>query len=389
MYKYLNQARIWEWVKQQYLQIVLAMVGLALVLVGAFAALVSAVEAVLLTLGATFVSASVVGFLLNIVWWHNWTKRALVSLFQDPEMLESIGLDQKRLRDRFIKVLCAIYGSKEKDRNVERLLRRDILERLVFPVRKAYTLTYRLDRLDHPEFILAETSVTVDYKLHYESKEATENPPFPSGQVMTGYIDIPDVLLAEWERRMSDAEIDDKKSDGARKLLSKLVVDDVPLLRFRELYMHGKPCKEGEDYTVHQIVDGTKPEPSIDFSIEYTGAPRKPGPGEDVEVRYVYSLIDNMFGYYFKTMQGLTDGLRAHLSFEPDMFKADLRYLLPSYWEEHEKLITQSRPGEVDLAVNAMMLAGHALLVTWYAKDIRLSKRQSDEWLMGTRTDRQ
>jgi len=73
----------------------------------------SAWGAVLFTLGGTVLSALMIGTLLNAIWWQKWTRKALVSLLQDPDMISSLGLDRAKLRERLLKAICVIHGFQE------------------------------------------------------------------------------------------------------------------------------------------------------------------------------------------------------------------------------------------------------------------------------------
>jgi hypothetical protein len=372
---------VWKVVASYAIHLVTWSLGAAAVVCGGVyeAALGPTWQAVLLTLGGTVLSAALIGTLLNAVWWHKWTKKALQALLQDTDLIDDLGLDRKKMRERLLRVLCAIYGSKGDEPRLQRLLRRDVLDRLAFPIRRQYCIMERLDPFPSSVYDLARLTVKISYALHYATAESTVNPPFPDNKVMTGFVDIPRALLDEWRRRLHAQQVQDEGSEKARLELQKLVVNEVPLFTFRDLSVNNVAVGQSE-FEVAVVVDGTKPEPSIVFTVLYKGAPGKPMPGEEVSIRYAYTIVDNGFSFYFLTMKGLTDGLRAHLSFDPAEYDADLRYLVPTYWDRSERVISQSQEGEVDIEISAMLLAGHAILASWYSTAVRLSKKKSEPW---------
>lgn len=186
-------------------------------------------------------------------------------------------------------------------------------------------------------------------------------------------------MLDEWRSRLQVNGIQDETGVDARRELEQLVLHEVALFTFKDLSVNNVPAA-ATDFEVGASVQVTKPEPSVAFTVFFKGAPAKPTPGEEVAVRYSYTIVDNAFSFYFLTMKGLTDGLKAHLSFDPAKYDADLRYLVPSYWERSERVLTQSQDGEVDLELGAMLLAGHAVHTSWYSTDVRLSKKRSELW---------
>jgi hypothetical protein len=362
------------------IQLITWMAGIAAIVCGGVygSRLGSTWQTVVLTLGGTALSAALIGTLLNAVWWLQWTRRAIVALMQDSEMIEGMGLDRARLREKLIRVLCAIYGSTKTQPGLEKLLARDVLERLSYPIRKNYNVTMRLERFPSASYDLSHLIVTVSYRLHYPTEESLASPMFSADSIITqGYVDVPQALLDEWRARMKDKGVTDEVSTDANDILKAIAVDELPVFVLTELYINGVRRDEIERILE---VDGAKPDPSVHFQVVFKAAHEKVQVGGETEIRYVYRMVDNVFSYYFLTMRGLTDGLSAHLSFDPAEYKADLRYLLPSYWPPSEKLFTQSHLGEVDLSVSAMMLAGHSLLAAWYAKEVRLSKRKKETW---------
>jgi len=339
----------------------------------------SAWGAVLFTLGGTVLSAVMIGTLLNAIWWQKWTRKALGSLLQEPDMISSLGLDKAKLRERLLKVICAIYGTEEPSPRLKRLLRRDILERLVYPIRVNYHVSHRVSMLPSQEYDLVSLTRFIRYQNYYPTREARQKPLFPDGIILQGYIDIPDILLLVWRGRLANKGVTQEESDEARKELEKLVLEEIPLIKLGEFFIAGE---KRSNIHLDTQVDGTKSEPSVSYHVKYTGEHIKiPPTGEDIQVSYSYSLVHNVFSYSFIALAGLTDGMTAHLSYDEKRLKATLRYILPFYWGKEEKLLSQSREGEADLTVSAMLLAGHGVFCSWYPKDVKLSKLKTDEWL--------
>lgn len=375
------KSRVWDVIVSYVVYPLAWAVGIGLVVSGGVYSpqIGSAWGAVLFTLGGTVLSAVMIGTLLNAIWWQKWTKKALAALFQDPDMISALGLDRTSLRERLLKVICAIYGTQEPSPRLKRLLRRDILDRLVYPIRLNYHVSHRVGMLDSPEYDLVLLTRSIRYQNYYATEEAKQTPLFPNGIILQGYIDIPDVLISVWRERLAANGVTEEQSEEARKELEKLVLEDVSLIRLGKFFIAGEECS---DILLDTQVNGTKPDPSVSYQVKYTGEPIEiPSTGEGIQVSYSYSLVHNVFSYSFIALAGLTDGMTAHLSYDRRRLRANLRYMLPFYWRKEEKLLSQPRAGEVDLAVNAMLLAGHGLLCSWYPKDVKLSKRKADEWL--------
>jgi hypothetical protein len=341
----------------------------------------SAWGAVLFTLGGTVLSAVMVGTLLNAIWWQKWTKKALATLFQDPDMIGALGLDRVSLKERLLKVICAIYGAQEPSLRLKRLLRRDILNRLARPIRLNYHISHRVGILDSPEYDLVLLTRFIRYQNYYATEEARQTPLFPNEIILQGYIDIPEVLLSVWRSHLATTKDVKEESDEAREQLEKLVLKEVPLIRLGKFFIAGEECSD-TDIRLDCQIDGAKPEPSIAYKVKYKGNPIKLLPtGERIQVSYSYSQVHNMFSYSYIALAGLTDGMTAHLSYDRRRLKANLRYILPFYWGKEEKLLSQPQEGEIDLTVNAMLLAGHGIFCSWYPQDVKLSKLKADGWL--------
>lgn len=343
----------------------------------------SAWGAVLFTLGGTILSAVMIGTLLNAIWWQKWTRKALVSLLQDPDMISSLGLDRAKLRERLLKVICAIYGAEEPSLRLKRLLRRDILERLAYPIRMNYHMSHRVDMLPSQEYDLVLLTRSIRYQNYCPTEEARQMPLFPDGIILKGFIDIPDILLLVWRDRLAAKGVTEEESDEARQELEELVLDEVPLIKLGEFFIAGEECS---DILLDCQVNGTKPEPSVSYQVKCTReASEIPPTEEDIQISYSYSVVHNVFSYSFVALAGLTNGMTAHLSYDQRKLKATFRYILPFYWGKEEKLMSQPQEGELNLTVNAMLLAGHGLLCAWHPRDAKLSKLKTDDWLANER----
>jgi hypothetical protein len=233
----------------------------------------------------------------------------------------------------------------------------------------------------HGRSELVQMTRSISYQNHYPTVETRHKPLFPNGVVLEGFIDIPDILLTVWRNRLADKGITQEGSDEAGEELENLL-KEVPLVRLGEVSIAGKKCSDS-NIVLDCRVDGTKADPSVAYQVNYIGGCNEiPPTGEDIQVSYSYSLIHNVFSYSFIALSGLTDGMTAHLSFAPRRLKANLRYILPFYWGKEEKLFSQPQEGEVNLRVNAMLLAGYGLLCSWYPRDVKLSKLKNDDWLV-------
>lgn len=341
--------------------------GVALVVLGGTleAKLGKPGAAVLLTLGATVLSAVAVGTLLNVVWWEKWTRKALANLFQDPDLITSLGLDRGRLRERLLRVICAVYGSRESLPHLRRLLDEDVLDRLGYPLRKDYRVLVRLRKTQTQGYTLMKQTLTICYALHYSTPESHEHSPFPENIILRGYVDIPDVLLDVWRQRLSQNGISDESAEGARKLLQQ-TIDQVSIFELGSVLVNGQELP-GSDMKLDVVLDGTKPEPSLAYTLLYQGKGLRIMEGkEEVDIQYEHTVLHNLYSYSMFTISGLTDSFIAHISYDPEECKTALRYFLPNYWRSGDLLRrNNTKTGEIDMSVTRMLMAGHGILWSW------------------------
>jgi len=333
-----------------------------------------AIREIVSSLAAVIVSASAVGLLLNAVWWRSWAIKAMVEIFSNRELVERLNLSEDELRLRFHAMVGAVYGANILSTQFRSTCDRDLFERLGYPLRKGLELSYDLtsEEFDgcYGRGHVARMDRVVSYTLHNYSKMIVE--PFANGLVLSGFVDLPEAVRDEWQaicRAEGLSTIDDQARDSLKDLN-----ESIKIFEFRDLSINGTPLNEGSDYEASLLFDGAKREPDIVYRVVLNEDARQRFQIEsdgEMTIVYAFSTLTNRFAYTFTMMSQPTEGASFHFSWEEDIFEGVLRFILPPYWTTRQRELRKVGDRQTILFVNAMMLPGHAVLVSWRPDNAR------------------